>query len=611
MASPAKPRRRNNPSGAAAKPAAKKGKTTRRAAEPKKTKAAASHAETVKKTKNHTPAKAATPPKSSEAPQEHDIAALIDKQRRLQDEISSRQREILSLKELVTALSGGAVPLPVPVEVFYKLGQQFIEANPRVFSLTFPPLEQLQQPTADAAAGTAAAGTPTQAASGEPGEEENEEIQHARDTPNKQGSEQRQKTEGEQVVISRHGSGGQAYAEAAAKREMPELENEQEKYMHQQQQQLQQPQQQQQPQPLLQPQQPQQLLQPQHMHMHPQQLKQLQQQAQIGEPELQQELSLRVKLAAALSEQNEVLHAQARLLADAVASRDKRMEIVEEELNVLERKISSIAQKAEQIVTAAAANRRKLGEHLLLRNSTAAAGMGSGASDQAADLHTRLPFTETPAGKETEEDIKREDSLTPMNASNDSRKASRGSSVPCDTPTLAEEAASVSADYQGYLSREDCSPIEKKTAEALHADPRISLEPVFSPEGSANDHLRASEKTPAMGSSGEQCTVSPGCSLAPRYYPEVTPIDISASLGCLSPAEMQVLSREEAKLNRSAAAVNGCSNSTSAGCVSAASGYPKYNQLLVPSSGVCAASVKPEFKNAQQRGQTVQWQARS
>ncbi|KAL8453483.1 hypothetical protein Emag_001856 [Eimeria magna] len=55
----------------------------------------------------------------------------------------SKQLEVSALRQLVDTLVEGAVPLAVPVEVFYNIGQQYLEKNAHAFSLQFPPIEEL------------------------------------------------------------------------------------------------------------------------------------------------------------------------------------------------------------------------------------------------------------------------------------------------------------------------------------------------------------------------------------------------------------------------------------------------------------------------------------
>ncbi|KAL8272156.1 hypothetical protein Esti_003925 [Eimeria stiedai] len=75
-----------------------------------------------------------------------EIHEMIASQQRLREELEqvlSKQLETSALRKLVDALVEGAVPLAVPVEVFYKIGQQYLEKNAHAFSLQFPPLEEL------------------------------------------------------------------------------------------------------------------------------------------------------------------------------------------------------------------------------------------------------------------------------------------------------------------------------------------------------------------------------------------------------------------------------------------------------------------------------------
>ncbi|CDJ51237.1 hypothetical protein, conserved [Eimeria brunetti] len=356
MAGPTKARRRKTP-GVPAKPVARKPKSVA-AAKPTKTAAAAAPSAAAAKTK-----------------------LKDDKQKRLQEEISARQREILSLKHLVTALAGGAVPLPVPIELFYRIGQQFVGANAKAFTLTFPPLEQLKPQ-----AGSSVEKTEEQVISGggwegereERTETEREEVDDAGREKREEGGEE----EGEETMEAtlNHSLESQTDAEAngtpaeagEVDNEQEEIQQAQEQEQQPQQQQLQQSQQPEQPQQVPPQQQPQQVQQvQQQQQQQPQQLQPLQQaqqqqqqQVQIREQELLHEVSLRAQLAEALSDQNEVLQAQTRLLSEAVAKREKRMKDVEEELRILEGKLCSIAQQAEKLVAAAAATRRGAGKQM-------------------------------------------------------------------------------------------------------------------------------------------------------------------------------------------------------------------------------------------------------
>ncbi|KAL8434505.1 hypothetical protein Efla_000021 [Eimeria flavescens] len=100
-----------------------------------------------------------------------ETSRLIAAYRLLQEQLESSRRETAAVTQLVASLSDGAVPLPIPLEVFYRIGQQYLAENAHLFSLHFPPLETTQ------AGDTAATLSSEERAGGLLEEEEKEEEQ--------------------------------------------------------------------------------------------------------------------------------------------------------------------------------------------------------------------------------------------------------------------------------------------------------------------------------------------------------------------------------------------------------------------------------------------------
>ena len=258
----------------------------------------------------------------------------------------------------MTALTGGAVPLPVPVEVFYKIGQQYIEANAKAFTLTFPPLEELVNSRE----------TATENISGQPGDEEKGEDEEEKlremKTAEEEGAEENAR-EDTPTKTPDHSLGSQTNTEANASREETIEEGKEEESMHQQHEQHEQHEQEQQHEQKQQHEQQQQNQQYEQQQQHEQNQQQMKERTR--EEELLQEVALRARLADALAQQKKVLQAQTQLLAEAVTTREKKMEDVAKELQALERRLSCIALQAENLVTAADENRRQMGQYLTVR----------------------------------------------------------------------------------------------------------------------------------------------------------------------------------------------------------------------------------------------------
>ncbi|OEH79102.1 hypothetical protein cyc_00493 [Cyclospora cayetanensis] len=94
-----------------------------------------------------------SPPKTPPRPSTQALPAAgnLDAQQRLLDEIKCCHSEISSLKQMVSFLTDGATPLPVPLEVFYTIGRQYMMTHPHFYTLTLPPIDQLQSITTNVA----------------------------------------------------------------------------------------------------------------------------------------------------------------------------------------------------------------------------------------------------------------------------------------------------------------------------------------------------------------------------------------------------------------------------------------------------------------------------
>ncbi|XP_026193504.1 uncharacterized protein LOC34617668 [Cyclospora cayetanensis] len=238
--------------------------------------------------------------------------------------------EISSLKQMVSFLTDGATPLPVPLEVFYTIGRQYMMTHPHFYTLTLPPIDQLQSITTNVARlHNGVAGVLADAGEAEAKQREVAEAERIRQQAEeaaiqelmKELHSREEKNENlEQCLkekdVRLEGVSKELVEERADKRRLVLEAQKKEKG------------------------------------------------AANACERLTREVSIRKKLADALQEQNEVLQEKMRLLNKTISKREKQAEAVSDELQVLENQVLKIAKQSETLMERDESNRQHMREYL-------------------------------------------------------------------------------------------------------------------------------------------------------------------------------------------------------------------------------------------------------
>lgn len=240
---------------------------------------------------------------------------------------SCSRYEVSSLKQLVSALTGGAIPLPVPVEVFYDIGQQYLKTHAHAYTLSFAPLGEIAQ-----MAKHARQSEPSGAVDIDEQEQEKEREEKAREQAEEGATAELLRELYKQREENADLEGWLRQRESQLKEIMQQLRAEREE-----------------------------------KQLFALQARRRDEEAGRTREKLVREMSIKSKLADALANQNSVLKEQAQLLTRALTAHEKEIASVTNELQMLESKVSTIAEQSDALARKDEDNRRKMRDYLSVR----------------------------------------------------------------------------------------------------------------------------------------------------------------------------------------------------------------------------------------------------
>lgn len=215
----------------------------------------------------------------------------------------------------MSSLTSGAIPLPVPLEVFYSIGQQYLSSHAHAYSLSLPPLDELLRKTINA----------TGSANFYPGYRDQQERAREREREKEEEARAREKAEEEAVKelvdeLYRQQEENTSLEQGVREKEeqlaelMEQLKAERETK--------------------------------EYLAL---QAREVEEKAEKICNELTQELSAKAEIAEALTDQNDTLKHQASALRTVLNNHQQEVDAVEKKFQMLETKVTTFTEQSRAI----------------------------------------------------------------------------------------------------------------------------------------------------------------------------------------------------------------------------------------------------------------------